>query len=91
MASALQRSIGEDEVKSCGEHGTSGLMGIKSFGLLKVLKVLMVCDDFEAMVSSLQPVYPLLKGEFDHQKLMIANFEVVLHRGHLFGVEGTLM
>lgn len=66
-------------------------MGVMLLEPTKVLKLLMVCDDFEVMVISLQPVSPLLKGEFDCQKLTIANIVVVLHLGQLFGVEDTWM
>ncbi len=52
--------IGNDEIKLGKKQSPAGLSGIESLGFTEVLEVFVICDDGEGMVSSLQPMPPLL-------------------------------
>ncbi len=61
-------------------------MGIEPLGFTEVLEIFVICNDCERVVSSLQPMRPLLQGQLDGQQLPVADVVVLLCWGQFLRV-----
>ncbi len=59
----VSAAIADGEIKSCEEECPACLTGIESFGIPQIQEVLLVGDDGEWKLFSLQPVMPLLQSQ----------------------------
>ena len=73
------------QIKPGKEESPAGLTRVQSFGFSEVFEVAMVRNYLKLVVSSLQPVSPLLQGQFDGQQFPVTDIIIPLRRGQLFG------
>lgn len=66
--------------KSFKKYDQPGLAGVEPLGSLEVFEVLMICPHQELLSCSLQPVSPLLQGDFNGQQFSVAVI-ISCHRG----------
>jgi hypothetical protein len=67
------------EVKSWHTEQPSGLTSIEFLGDLKVLEVLVVCPDFNGVVSAFEVVSPFLKSSNNGEHLIIVDLIILLY------------
>ncbi|MCI4376333.1 hypothetical protein PGIGA_G00187250 [Pangasianodon gigas] len=80
--------IRNSKVKSGKEEGPPGLSRIQPLGLMQILKVSVVSEDKEGMLSPLQPVPPLFQCHLDGQQFTVPDVVVLLRWGEFFGKKG---
>ncbi len=75
------RTVRDLETETGEEQGPSGLPRVETFGFLEILQILVVGDHYKGVLSTLQPMPPLLQSELDGQQLPITHVVVLLRRG----------
>lgn len=65
------------------------LTRVEWLGCPEVLKVLVVCQNCERVLGTLQQMAPLLQGHLDHQQLLITHIIVPFRGSQLLWEEGT--
>ncbi len=70
--------MGDGEVEPGEKQCPAGLVGIEPLGFAEVL---VICNDSEWVVSSLQPVPPLFQSQLDGEQLSIPNVIILLRWG----------
>ncbi len=82
----ISLAIGDGEIGPGEKQSPAGLARVEPLGFTEILKVFVVCNDREWVISSLQPVPPLFQSQLDGEQLTVPDVIILLRWGQFPGV-----